>query len=90
MMTAVHPHSVEAFHATKADRNVQEMLLLGLYKSAGPMSDREACSRLQWEAPSVVSARRNGLMKRGLVVELGEKRAETGKNVSVWGVPTLF
>lgn len=81
----MHAHSLQAYRAITEDRKLQEQMLLEAYNSFGAMSDREACYRLQWEAPSVVSARRNGLMKRGLVKELGEKTAETGKRVSVWG-----
>lgn len=82
-----------AFHSIKADRAGQEALLLGLYKTNGPLTDREAKNLLFWEAPSMVSARRNALMERGLVVDFGLKKdTGTGKTVHVWGVVngTLF
>lgn len=84
--------SYASYHQTTSEREIQEELLMGLYRKRGALTDREACYLLGWEAPSVVSARRDGLRKKGLVTELGRKRAETGKTVVVWGEikSTLF
>lgn len=80
-----------AYHSIASDREIQEARLLTLYRTEGALSDREACARLGWEAPSVVSARRNGLMKWSNVKHLSSKKDPvTGKTVAVWGLDTLF
>lgn len=81
-----------AFHQTAGERDIQSKKLMGLYSSFGAMSDREASYRTGW-APAHVSARRNDLVKKGLVMEMGKKKDKhTGKLVCNWGVikSTLF
>lgn len=80
--------SIAAYHDIKATREVMCNTLLRLYIEQGPMSDREACRRLLWEAPSVVSARRNDLEG---IVDMGRvKDPVTKKTVTLWGMATLF
>jgi hypothetical protein len=81
----IHRNSRRAYRLVKPDAKAQEEKLLLAYQTHGPMSDREAFLLLNWEAPSVVSARRSGLIKRGLVAELGEKVGAAGKMVAIWG-----
>lgn len=84
--------SIRAFHDIKSEREVRCGLLLRLYETRGPMSDREASYILGWDR-SDVSARRNDLMRDGQIGSLGEKKdPDTGKTVNVWGVvrDTLF
>lgn len=80
--------SIRAYHDIASTREAMCDTLLRLYIVEGPMSDREACRRLTWEAPSVVSARRNDLEG---IVEMGRvKDPVTGMRVKVWGKNTLF
>ena len=80
--------SIHSYHDIKATREVMCNTLYRLYIEQGPMSDREACRRLLWEAPSVVSARRNDLDG---IVDMGRvKDPVTKKTVIVWGRATLF
>ena len=79
--------SIRAFHDIKATREVMCDTLLRLYIEQGPMSDREACRRWLWEAPSVVSARRNDLEG---IVDMGRvKDTSTEKTVIIWGLNHL-
>jgi hypothetical protein len=81
----IHTLSIESFN-TLTDKKAQETQLFRLYARMGAMSDREA-SRLTGWNPSHVSARRNGLVKRGRVVELGRKKdVSTGRMVASWGL----
>ncbi|RJQ33873.1 hypothetical protein C4568_03670 [Candidatus Parcubacteria bacterium] len=79
--------SIRAYHDIASTREVMCQSLLRLYIEQGPMSDREACRRLMWEAPSVVSARRNDLDG---IIEMGKvKDPITGMTVKVWGLNHL-
>jgi hypothetical protein len=87
----MHALSIASFH-TLPQKEVQEQALLALYARGMALSDREAADILGWERGNV-SARRNGLLKRGLVSELGQQvDPSTRKKVAKWGLQkdTLF
>lgn len=92
MLTNVQPTSLAAFHQTASERELQSKRLLSFYKLKGAMSDRQASYLLGW-SPAHVSARRNDLVKAGLVCEMGKKKdPDTNKLVMCWGEikSTLF
>lgn len=84
--------SILAYKDTVSEREAQAQRLLTLYRLKGAMSDRQASYLTGWDRAHV-SARRNDLLKQGLVCEMGKKKdVDTGKLVSVWGEikSTLF
>lgn len=78
--------SVRAYRETVDSRASLCACLLALYKSHGPMTDREAGRHLGWH-PSSVSARRNDL--DGVVLFGLKKDPITGKSGRVHGLATL-
>lgn len=74
-----------AFHQTASERELQSKRLLSFYRLKGAMSDRQASYLLGW-SPAHVSARRNDLVRAGLVCEMGKKKdPDTNKLVMLWG-----
>jgi predicted ArsR family transcriptional regulator len=63
----------------------QALALLALYRQHGPLTDREAARRLDVER-TTINARRNELVKLGLVTSHGSKRADTGIRNTLWGL----
>lgn len=69
----------------KARSGKQTAALLGLYEQHGPLTDAEAARRLGVER-TTVNARRNELVRRGLVVAVDTVKAATGIRNTRWGL----
>jgi len=64
----------------------QALALLALYRARGPLSDAQAAEAMGIERTSV-NARRNSLVKLGLVVAVDAvKNPQTGINNTRWGL----
>lgn len=64
----------------------QQHWVLSCYQDYGPMTDAEVRDALGWER-STVNARRNELMKAGLVQEVGSKKnLQTGVQNTLYGL----
>lgn len=84
---ARHCSSMGARHAQERFAR-QALALLTLYRQRGPLTDKEAAQALGVER-STINARRNELVKRGLVTAVGVRRSEdTRINNTTWTFST--
>ena len=80
--------SISAYHELH-NKEIDKELVYNAIKKFGKAYDRQIAKALGWE-PSTVSARRNELIRDGLVESAGFAMSITRKVVKTWRVTGLF